>query len=88
MSNKKETILIIEDEKLLLDVLSKKLERENYNILTAVDGEDGAKKIIKHKPDLVLLDMVLPSLDGYDILQKIKDEKLDVPVIIISNSGQ
>jgi len=88
MSNKKETILIIEDEKLLLDVLSKQLKKENYNVLTAVDGEDGAKKIFKDKPDLVLLDMVLPLLDGYGVLRKIKEKGLDVPVIIISNSGQ
>jgi len=88
MSNKKETILIIEDEQLLLDVLAKKMQKEDYNVLTAIDGEDGLKKIIKHKPDLILLDMILPVLDGYDILQSIKEKNLDAPVIIISNSGQ
>ena len=76
MNNKKKnTILIIEDEKLLLDVLSIKMEKENYHVLTAIDGEDGAKKIIKHRPDLVLLDMVLPRLDGYGVLQKIKENR-------------
>ena len=88
MGNKKETILIIEDEQLLLDVLSRRMQKENYNVLTAVDGEDGMKKIIKHKPDMVLLDMVLPKLDGYDVLQEIKEKSLDIPVIIVSNSGQ
>jgi DNA-binding response OmpR family regulator len=84
----KKTILIVEDEQLLLDVLSKKLRREGFRTITASDGKEGFEKIKKEKPDMVLLDMLLPGMDGFEILTKMKEECLDSPVIIISNSGQ
>lgn len=87
---KQQKILIIEDEKTLLDALSKKLEFEGYDVYTAVDGEDGLNKIKEHMPDLILLDILMPRLDGFGVLENIhKDPKLSkIPVIIISNSGQ
>jgi putative two-component system response regulator len=84
----KKNILIIEDEKLLLDVLSKKLTMEGYNVIKASDGEVGLEQIRGKKIDLILLDMMLPRLDGYGVLEKMREEKIETPVIIVSNSGQ
>lgn len=83
-------ILIIEDEKTLLEALSKKLQFEGYDVYTAVDGQDGLDKIKESMPDLILLDILMPRLDGFGVLESIhKDPELSkIPVIIISNSGQ
>ena len=84
----KEKILIIEDEKILADVLKAKLEKEGFAAEVAYDGEDGYQKIGQWHPDLVLLDIVMPKLNGYEVLEKLYEEKSSIPVIIISNSGQ
>lgn len=81
-------ILIIEDEPVHLGVMKAKLEHEDYEVLSAVDGEEGFKMIKKEKPDLVLLDIILPKLDGFEILKRVRDEKIAVPIIVVSNSGQ
>jgi len=89
MPDKKETkILIIEDEKNLIELLKAKLEKEGYNVKTAYNGEDGLKKIESEKPNLILLDIVMPKLDGYEVLEKLNEINNETPVIIISNSGQ
>jgi two-component system, chemotaxis family, chemotaxis protein CheY len=83
-------ILIIEDEKILLDLLKKKLTDENYEVSIARDGEEGLRVMKKIKPDLVLLDIVMPKMDGFGVMEAmIKDKKLkNIPVVIVSNSGQ
>ncbi|HEY4511613.1 MAG TPA: response regulator [Candidatus Paceibacterota bacterium] len=83
-------ILIIEDDVFLGDVLMRKLNNEGYETSIARDGKEGLTKIKEIKPDLVLLDIVLPSMNGYEILEeKVKDPAIEpIPVIIISNSGQ
>jgi len=83
-----EKILIIEDEKVLADVLQAKLEKEGYEVAVAYDGEDGYAKVGKTKPDLILLDIVMPKMNGYEVLEKLYEDKNTVPIIIISNSGQ
>jgi len=87
---KKTKVLIIEDEEILLDVLSKKLEKENFEVIKSTDGENGLQKAIDSKPDIILLDIVLPKLDGYEVLARLKEKYGETipPVIIISNSGQ
>lgn len=89
-TNKKEKnkILIIEDEKTLMNLIYSKLEKDGYQVIKAFDGEEGLKKIKSDRPDLVLLDIVMPKMNGYEVLGKIREEGLRVPVIIISNSGQ
>lgn len=84
----KENILIVEDETALSSVLKSKLEKEGYTVKVAEDGEEGYEKIKEWKPDLILLDIVMPKMDGYRVLEKMKDEDVHIPVIIISNSGQ
>jgi DNA-binding response OmpR family regulator len=87
-NEKKVKILIIEDEQSLVDLLTTKLKKENYNVIFAYDGEEGYKLIGEWKPDLILLDIVMPKMDGYAVLEKMNEEGLKIPVIIISNSGQ
>jgi len=84
------TILIIEDEDILLGLLQRQLKAEGYIVHTAEDGEAGLAAMRQLKPDLVLLDVVMPKKDGFELLEeKQKDEILkNIPVIIISNSGQ
>lgn len=83
-------ILLIEDDVFLGDVLTQKLQHEGYDITLVTDGKEGLAKISALKPDLVLLDIILPSLSGYEILElKHADPAIEsIPVIIVSNSGQ
>lgn len=83
-------ILVIEDDAFLGDVLLEKLKKEEYDAHLSRDGAEGLKKIKELKPDLILLDIILPNMNGYEILEaKQKDKEIEkIPVIIISNSGQ
>lgn len=88
MNNKTKKILIIEDELNLLKAIEKKLKLEGYEVFASLDGEDGLKKIREEKPDLVLLDIILPKKNGFEVLENLKKTGNKIPVIIISNSGQ
>ncbi len=83
-------ILVIEDDVFLGDVLIEKLKQEGFGATLSRDGADGLKKIKELKPDLILLDIILPHLNGYEVLEaKQNDPEIEkIPVIIISNSGQ
>jgi DNA-binding response OmpR family regulator len=81
-------VLIIEDEQSLADVLEIKLKKEDYDVTAIGDGGEGFTKIKEWNPDLILLDIQIPTLNGYEVLEKMRDENIDIPVIIISNSGQ
>jgi len=83
-------ILIVEDDKFLRELISMKLQKEGYTIIEAVDGEEGEKKIKEEKPDLILLDLILPGIDGFEVLSRIKEDPTvsSIPVIILSNLGQ
>jgi DNA-binding response OmpR family regulator len=83
-------VLIVEDDKFLRELISKKLLDENYQVIEAKDGEEGLKKISGEKPDVVLLDLILPGIDGFEVLAKAKEDPLiaEIPIIILSNLGQ
>jgi len=83
-------ILIVEDDTFLRELISQKLSNEGYDITEAADGEQGLKELEKEKPDLILLDLILPGLDGFEFLSKLKEDAQlsGVPVIILSNLGQ
>ena len=83
-------ILLVEDEEILLDLLQKKLTKEGYEISVARDGEEGLKAMREVKPDLILLDIIMPKMGGFEVMEEMgKDKNLkDIPVIVISNSGQ
>ena len=84
------TILIIEDDKFLRELIVRKLIKEGYDISQAIDGEEGIKKVKEEKPDLVLLDLILPGIDGFEVLSRVKEDPTLAltPVIILSNLGQ
>jgi len=84
------TILVVEDDKFLRELISHKLLKEGFDIIEAFDGEDGIKKIKEQKPDLILLDLILPGIDGFEVLSKMKSDQelVPIPVIILSNLGQ
>ncbi|MFH0819547.1 MAG: response regulator [bacterium] len=83
-------ILIIEDEKFLRGLISRKLTAGGFEVIESIDGEDGLEKSKNEKPDLILLDLILPGINGFDVLAKIKEEPLtaSIRVIILSNLGQ
>jgi len=84
------TILFIEDDKFLRELVIQKLIKEGYETSEAVDGEEGIKKVKEEKPDLVLLDLILPGIDGFEVLSRMREESAltSIPVIILSNLGQ
>ncbi|OIO46502.1 MAG: response regulator [Candidatus Portnoybacteria bacterium CG06_land_8_20_14_3_00_39_12] len=83
-------ILVVEDDKFLRDLLAYKIEERGYRMEVAVDGEEGIKQIKTLKPDLVLLDLILPGIDGFGVLGQVHDDPQisQIPVIILSNLGQ
>ena len=83
-------ILIIEDDQRINKVYMAKLSVEGITVITALDGIEGLRKIYSEKPDLILLDLMLPRKSGFDILKEIKaDPKVkDIPVLILSNLAQ
>lgn len=89
MATKKSIILIVEDDELLLRALYLVFHNSNYTIATAPDGDTGLKMAGRLKPNIVLLDLLLPKMNGFDFLKYIKaDPKLkDIPVIVLSNLG-
>ena len=84
------TIVVVEDEPILLKALSIELLGAGFNVLSASNGEAGLDLIKKEKPDFVLLDLVLPKMSGFDVLEAVKKipELKKIPVIILSNLGQ
>jgi DNA-binding response OmpR family regulator len=82
----KKKILIVEDDRSLQNALVEMLGQENYDIISAFDGEEGLQKFAAEKPNLVLLDIILPKKDGYEVLATIKKGELkDTPVLILTN---
>ncbi|HEX9721679.1 MAG TPA: response regulator [Candidatus Paceibacterota bacterium] len=83
-------ILLIEDDKFLRELIIQKLGKEGFNVVEAAEGETGVTKMEEEKPDLVLLDLILPGIDGFEVLRRVKANTAvsSVPVIILSNLGQ
>jgi len=89
-SERERNVLVIEDDQFLRDLIIRKLEEEGFETLQAIDGEEGLRIIRENKPAIVLLDLILPGVDGFEVLKQIKEDKniSDVPVVILSNLGQ
>ena len=82
--NTQKTVLIVEDEKNIVDILRFNLQREGYRTLEAYDGKDGLDKAVSENPDLVLLDVMLPQMNGFDVCRTLRAQGSNVPVIILT----
>lgn len=89
-NNTKRKILIIEDDFFIRELYERQFEKEGFAIEGAPDGPEGLLKASQTKPDLILLDIMLPKLNGLDLLRtlKSKPETKDIPVILLTNLGQ
>lgn len=81
------TILFIEDEPVLQKNVGRFLEQEGYQVKNALDGQLGLELAKKFRPDLILLDLILPKKDGFEVLEELKtsQETKDIPVIVLTN---
>jgi DNA-binding response OmpR family regulator len=83
-----ETILIVEDDPTMLRGLKDNFEFKGYRVLTAPDGEEGLNAALNEKPDLILLDIMLPKINGYEVCRLIRKENLDMPIIMLTAKGE
>ncbi len=86
-NNKNKKILVVEDEATLQKALTETLVQNGYNVLNALDGLRGLEIARKEKPDLILLDIILPKMDGFEVLKKLKEDEnvSEIPIIILTN---
>lgn len=82
--------MIVEDDSFVMDIYQTKLSQEGYAVIEARDGLEALEKIKKGKPDLILLDIIMPKMDGLEVLKKIKEDKQfsDIPIILLTNLSQ
>jgi DNA-binding response OmpR family regulator len=81
-------ILIVEDEKAMVEALANKFKKEGFAVIEAHDGEEGYELAVKEKPDLIMLDIIMPKLDGMGLLKKIRETDkwgMAVPIIMLTN---
>jgi DNA-binding response OmpR family regulator len=88
MNARPETILIIEDDPVMLRGLKDNFEFEGYRVQTAVDGDAGLKLALAIQPALIVLDLMLPKVNGYEICRYLREEKLEMPIIMLTAKGQ
>ncbi|MBB1553051.1 MAG: response regulator transcription factor [Clostridiales bacterium] len=88
LDNSKKTILAVDDESSILDLLKFNLEKEGFNFISAEDGEEGINKVLNEKPDLLLLDVMIPKMDGLSVCKKIRQENINIPIIMLSARGE
>lgn len=81
--NKKVLILVVEDEKVLLDTLTEKLQKEGFEVIKATDGREGLDLAITEHPDLILLDLVMPKVDGATMLSKLRLNEWGAKALIL-----
>ncbi len=76
-------ILVVDDEESIVKIIEYNLKKEGYEVLSAFDGEEGYKLAVEGKPDLILLDIMMPKMDGYEVCKKVR-ERSDVPIIMLT----
>jgi two-component system alkaline phosphatase synthesis response regulator PhoP len=87
MSDKPRRILVVEDDLAILTGLSMNLRFEGYEVLQAQDGRQGLARALDESPDLVVLDVMLPELSGYEVLKELRQRGRDTPVVVLSAKG-
>jgi len=83
-----ETVLIVEDDPSMLEGLRDNFAFEGYVVLTAADGEAGLNAALEARPDLIVLDIMLPKINGYEVCRLVRREGLDVPIVMLTAKGQ
>lgn len=84
------TLIVVEDDKFLRDLIVQKLRREGFEVLEAVSGDECLALAKENETQLILLDLILPGIDGFEVLKRLRedDETRDIPVLVLSNLGQ
>lgn len=90
MATTKHTILLVEDDPMIAQMYQTKFSMEGYDLLVTVDGQAGLDKAKEMKPEVVLLDIILPKLDGFAVLKALKEDPTTkkIPVVLLTNLGQ
>jgi two-component system response regulator VicR len=90
MADEKKKILCIEDEPEMIDLIKLILERKGFEVLGAVGGKEGLEVIRREMPDLILLDLMMPEVDGWEVFRQMRaDERLkDIPVVVVTAKAQ
>ena len=90
MPKKKNRVLLVEDEKMLADMYATKFTMDGYDTNTAYDGEAGFAKAKELLPDIILLDIIMPKIDGFGVLKMLREDESTkkIPVILLTNLGQ
>ena len=89
MANGKKTILLVDDDTMISSMYGTKFEQANFEVLMADNGADGLELALANKPDLILLDIIMPQLDGFAVLERLKmsAKTKNIPVILLTNLG-
>lgn len=90
MADQPKKVLVVEDDKMILDMYTLKFTQEGYEVVQAENGKDGLEMAKQHHPDIILLDIILPQMDGFTVLKSLKSDKSlkNIPVILLTNLGQ
>ncbi|MHC4475091.1 MAG: response regulator transcription factor [Planctomycetota bacterium] len=83
-----ETVLIIEDDPTMLRGLKDNFEFSGYHVLTAADGEAGLNAALNHRPGLIILDIMLPKINGYEVCRLVREQELQMPIIMLTAKGE
>ena len=88
INNERKVILAVDDEESIIDLLKVNIEKEGYVFISANNGEEGLKLATENHPDLILLDVMLPKMDGLTVCKKIRQQDSNVPIIMLSARGE
>jgi DNA-binding response OmpR family regulator len=88
--NKQKTVLLVDDEPDFVDMIQMRLEANEYRVVVAYDGESGVKKAAAEQPDVILLDVMMPGMDGFKTLRELRHAETtrDIPVIMLTAKGE
>ena len=80
----KKKVLVVEDERSIITLLQYNLQQAGYEVITAMDGEDGLEKALVERPQIIVLDLMLPKLDGIEVCKQLRQNKVDIPILMLT----